>query len=359
MSATLQFRFPAGASEPLLWTIAAGADQCWLLLAYRHIVADAYGVQLLIARVLMHLAPPTANQSWRPLSLSSTGEIAPKPRRRSTYSRVRGFVRGLRLYFQFRFVHKMPDERTIGDETTTTWRSAPIGLLGRLQDKARASNAGLNDLFIAAVAVAIAELTPDRCISRHRRKLAIGTIVSMRRGSSEPDDFFGVSLGDALALIHRPDDNFDAVLEQVARCMRPLRRDRNAAASLSDMGGFFVNYVWPIFDVPNHRRSYRKILPICGSVSSVRINEGAFGPAADRIAGYVRACPLGPITPVVLAPTMWRDQLELTLTCRVATYARQKAEALLDRALAVLEEWAGDGMDTEASPPLEQGAARY
>ena len=144
-----------------------------------------------------------------------------------------------------------------------------------------------------------------------------------------------------MILIDRPDENLDELVRQVSRSTHGLRSGRSDAISLSSIGNFFVDYVWPLLDVPNHRRSYRKIVPICGSVSSVRVTEEVLGPAAPSVERYVRACPVGPVTPIVLAPTMCRDELELTLTCRMATYSRETAERILSEVIDSLCEWVG------------------
>ena len=62
-------------------------------------------------------------------------------------------------------------------------------------------------------------------------------------------------------------------------------------------------------------------------------------------------CPPGPAAPLVLAPTILRDRLELSLVYRTSCLPPDRAEDLLDGVLAKLVEWTA----AHASPPSNCG----
>jgi hypothetical protein len=111
-----------------------------------------------------------------------------------------------------------------------------------------------------------------------------------------------------------------------------------AAAAMQE---FFIRQIWPILDIPNHRRSYRKLIPICGGVSTFRVERSLFGAARSRIHRYLRVCPCGPAAPLALAPTVFEGRVELSLVYRESCINAGAAQALLDgvckQLLALLE----------------------
>ena len=70
------------------------------------------------------------------------------------------------------------------------------------------------------------------------------------------------------------------------------------------------------------------------------VDENRFSDLAPQVTRYVRACPTGPVMPLLLGPTVFAGRLELGLTYRIASRNREQAEALLDRIVSRLEELA-------------------
>lgn len=334
--------FPAGAAEPLRWVVFAelGEKAHWLVLAYRHIVADGAAATALLASVLgIYLEGASAAQMTTELPRRATDFVSPRSRRGHWLQ----LVRTIQLYFRLRFAHRMPDEKGGGDRTHVLIAQTPETLLARLAAATRALGAGLNDAFLAGLAAAIASQTPDRHVSRHRRKLVLASALSGRRGG--PEDlaaYFGVVLGDVLIDLQQPDAPPGALLRAIADQTRARKRDWRGAVALAEARCDAVTGIWPLLSIPHNRRSYRKLFPICGGVSTVVMERAHLGSAAPLVTRYVRACPPGPATPIVLAPTVFDGRLELTLVIRDACRAPGDRR-LLDELINALSEIGHDG----------------
>ncbi|TWT46019.1 peptide synthase [Phycisphaerae bacterium RAS1] len=326
--------FGAGRHDPLRWRVLQRRDDSfWLLLAYHHVVADARGIERLMARIVARCVGAA------PVEASRAAVSRPPPVER-TASAPAAFVRAMGLYFRMRYAHKMPDEREMDDRTVTARRSLAAPETARLIAACKSGGVGVNDACLAALTAALAEQTPDRRVSRHRRELVLASVLSTRAAErcgagAASQSAWDVRLADMLVRVRHPDAGMSSILRTIAAQTQQAKR-RRSATPVSVMHGFFVRNIWPIFGIPNHRRSYRKLLPISGGVSSVRVAEAGFGAAADSVLAYVRACPPGPAMPLVLAPTLMRGRVELTLVFRPATMPMLRGEALLDSVVAAL-----------------------
>jgi hypothetical protein len=159
----------------------------------------------------------------------------------------------------------------------------------------------------------------------------MGTIASTRkRDAADLTACFGVNLSDAVVLLDSPDVPMDNLLTEIAAQNRALKTAPGTQAAASAVQGFFIRNIWPLLDIPNHRRSYRKLLPLCGGVSTYIVDASRFGVAARAITRYLRACPAGPALPIVLGPTVFAGRLELSLVYRLSCLPPEKAEDLLD-----------------------------
>lgn len=342
--------------DPLRWRVLQRGDgSYWLLVAYHHVVADARGIEQLLTNVLARLsgsAPAGGLDSA--MRAVATGEAAaprgsgerdaggPQAMGRTLLAPV-AFARAMWLYFRMRYAHKMPDERELDDRTITARRCLTAAQTSRLMAACTRRGVGPNDAYLAALATALAEHTPDRRVSRHRRELVLASVLSTRGAAGASRRVLDVHLADMLMRVRRPDAGIESILSDIAEQSARAKRRRSATA-VSALHGFFIRNVWPIFRIPNHRRSYRKLLPISGGVSSFRVSEAAVGPAASQVMGYVRACPPGPAMPLVLAPTLLRDRLELTLVFRPATFSRERGEALLESVIRALDSLVNQGV---------------
>lgn len=337
-------RFPDSPSHPLRWSVFEEADRRahHIVLAYRHIASDASGIEALLAGIMRQYAGREDPATDVSLRLSPSAGNSPADSKPGWGFRLAGIARGLNLYFRFRHMHKMSDESHMDDQTAVAVRSVPAAAFGRLSAACRARGYGLNDACLAALASVLAERTPHRRERRHRHKLALATIASTRkRNAVDRTGHFGVCLSDGIVVLNSPDAPIDDLLAQISAQTRRLKANPNPQTAASAMQGFLIRSIWPLLDIPNHRRSYRKLLPICGGVSTFVVDAERFGTTAPAITRYLRACPPGPALPIALAPTVFQGRLELSLVYRLSCLTPEKAEDLLDGLCAALSKLSG------------------
>jgi hypothetical protein len=368
------FATPGTAEWPLAWSVFAEADATshWLILAYRHVVSDAHGVQLLLAETLAHYLGGSPGR----IRLAALPKGRPAVRRAPWTANWRAIRQFSHTFRSLRYAHKMDENRDADDRTECAVLRSPLNFLDPLVLACRRSEAGLNDACLASLASTIAERTQDRHKSRRRRKLALGSILSLRpreitrrgapaeavessdraggaAGMRQDDEVpFGPELADMVVLLDEPDATFEGLLAEIVPQTRAARMarfpdegaseatSRPPASSSFDPRLFLIQRIWPVFRMPHHRRSYRKVFPLCGGVSTFAANEDVFGSVADRVLRYVRVAPPGPALPIVLAPTVFRGRLELTLTFRVATLSPAAGEQVLTRIVQKLQAFA-------------------
>lgn len=331
--------FASGPHSPFRWCMfdeAAGAAH-WIVLAYHHVVADAAAIEALLQRILVRywaaLEPAAGREpGLAPAPLRAAADAVDDPfrgavRRTGVLATLR---RAVRMYRAFRAVHKMQDERGRGDQTHSIVRAGSVELYSGLRAACAQRGVGMNDALLAALCGAIKDAAPDRVVSRKRRKIALGTVLSGRRLAPQAwENRFGVCLTDGLLLIDDPDVPDDELLREVARQGSELKKNPLAFAALSMLRLFLVRRIWPLFMVRQERRSYRRVFPLCGGVSTYVASASQFGRAAAQVLDYVRVCPPGPATPIVLAPTVYDGRLSLALTCRESCLSAARAEQFL------------------------------
>lgn len=353
--------FPRRSHHPIRWIVfnEPGGTAHYVILIYHHVVSDAHGIELLLGAVLRRYLSAKGPHADRPLTVQAprcTAWINGALRRRGVLATFR---RLLKLDLALGYAHKMPDDRYGGDETEMALRTASAGLLAELSTACRRRGVGRNDVFAAALAAAIAERTPDRHTSRRRKKIAIGFILNGRRWApGDVSRYFGVCLADTIVLLNDPDCDLDRLIDQVTAQTRPLKTDFESVAALTALRVFFIRHVRRLLFIPNRRRSYRRLFPVCAGLTTMVVDDTRLGTAMPMIDRYVRACPPGPAAPLVLAPTILRDRLELSLVYRTSCLPVERAEDLLDGVLTRLSEWVAaqrsaaheDARDDAATP---------
>ncbi|RIK68269.1 MAG: hypothetical protein DCC65_03485 [Planctomycetota bacterium] len=347
--------FHGDVHHPIRWTVfnEEGGAAHYVVLCYHHAVSDAFGIERLLAAVLrryLGLPPGEEDGAWTTRLTRLDRSLRP---RTGVINHVIGQMRLSLRHREMRRVHKMPDERLGGDYTAVAVRTARADLMDRLAAVCERRGVGVNDALIAAFASAIAEQTPDRRTSRRRKYLAMATVVGARRNlPREEAADFGVCLSSIMAVLRRPDAPVAELVLDVTRQTRALKTNPRRAAAETNLRYFAIRWLWWLAAVRHNRRSYRRVFPICGGVSTVYVDQNRFADLGQRVTRYVRACPCGPVMPLLLGPTIYQGRLELGLTYRIASRTRAEAEAMLDGILSRLEELCADpsGGGEGASP---------
>jgi protein-S-isoprenylcysteine O-methyltransferase Ste14 len=341
MTEEINTPFHGDMHHPIRWTVFNEPDgeAHYVVLCYHHAISDASGIERLLAAALRkYLKLPAGAEDARLTTRLTRLDRSLRPKA-SVIDHIVGHIRLSLRHREMRRAHKMPDERLGGDYTAMALRTAPDGLRERLAAGCKRRGVGVNDALIAAFASVIAEQTPDRHTSRRRRYIAMATVVSARKHlPREQADDFGVCLSSIMAVLRRPDVPIDELVRDVARQTRVLKTNPSRATAETNLRYFAIRWLWWMAAVKYNRRSYRRVFPICGGVSTVYVDENRFADLAPHVTRYVRACPTGPVMPLLLGPTVFRGRLELSLTYRIASRTREQAEALLDGIVSRLED---------------------
>lgn len=344
--------FPPGPFSPFRWYVWNDRqnNRHWVVLAYRHVVADGAAAQMLLLKVIGRYKEDrrTASASSIPPAPVADGCNLNPIRRTGVWRCLRDV---LRIHRSLRFSHKMPDERAWGDAVHVQVAITTPDETGGIQRACERCGAGLNDALLAALAVVLAEATPDRHVSRRRRKIALATILSTRNREDSVVSF-DARITDAIVLIDRPDEPFSEVLQQIVSGLREWKEDRWRAAGAAAMRFWMVRRIWPLFRLPHDRRSYRKVFPVCGGVSTTVVSSPD-EPSAERVERYARIVPCGPAAPLALAVTMQGGRLALALTHRLSSKSDEQAAGFLARIREKLTTWAGE---FSASPLVTEQA---
>lgn len=349
----LNARFPATPHHPIRWHVADVPSEAAhvLVLVYHHVAADAAGVERILQRVLcryLSVDGPSVAGAGTLLSADASTD-ARRPFRR--YGIVRSYIRTAVLSVRV-FLSRRPHPEQRGDDCTGTVLGAtPDGLLARLQSRCTQIGVGVNDAFVAALASAIAHHLPPSRSRLWRPRIVLGTVLSRRPrpGAGAAADF-GVCLSDVILLVRNPEGPLEEMVHEVASQTRQYKLDPPMADAISDMRLFLARWSWPF--VTNSRRGYRTSFPVCGGVSTVVVNQSALGPVAPQIGRYVRACPPGPVMPLVLAPTIYGARLEFSLVYRLSCLNRASADGLLRAVVAQLDAFAGPPHEAPEGAPV-------
>lgn len=331
-------RFPDEPRHPLRWYVLDDpeSNSHFLVGIWRHVVADAASIHLLFRRVLNQYFCPSPDDD-QPIQVLSPQDTRVMKRRYGQLGYLKTLFRAVRLYFELRRVYRMPESKGEGDALQFRVSEAPAGLLDRLTLACKLRQATVNDAFLAALFATIADMTPNRRTHQRRRGLAIGSAVDLRGSASQDLSIcFGLYLSHWITIVEEPDM---ADSEQLlARIVRQTRREKAEKRFLGPQWNFLaLALLRRLSLMTNARAWYRKVYPVSGGISNVKLSASWFAGAGERILDYILVSPTGPVLPFVLAAATLNDKLNLTLVYRRSSLTCLEARKLIDLFLAKLE----------------------
>lgn len=320
VSAELNRPFAAD-DPPLRPFVIRGDGVTHVGLIYRHVVADSASIRLIMRAWFERLYLDRT-----PARVSLAGDLGP---RRSLWQTARIAIREFARLRRVKRVRRLPAERA--DPTSAVaWRRIdwPNGAIDRALAAARRRGVKLNDVFLAAAAMACRDLMPLERPAR-RTDLGIGTIVDVRPADRPAQTHFGLSLG-FLQTFWRPDEltSLDAALAAAAAASRSARENGDADASLLRLT--FAERFCRSRCLEDTAEFYRKRCPLAAGISNVNLNRD--WPAAHHpspLVNYTRISPLGPMLPLVFTPTTLGTRANLGLTYRTSVLDDAAADAVI------------------------------
>jgi hypothetical protein len=296
----------------------------YLGIVYHHWIADSVSIRNLLREWFLRLYEPV-EASRVPLRHPTTGYwplFGPDAAHWDLPGNVLDVFRWSSRLKRARRV----ENRSFPDlKTRFTLHRLPDGLVDQLLPVARAAGATLNDLFLAAMAMACDQFVAAPPTQK-RTDLALGVIVDLRSQSAEAlEKTFGLFLGftNVLCGIQHLRD-WNELVTHIADQNRQNKRNASAQASMLRMlGGRIVGGILP------QRRLlefYRKRLPLAAGISNVNLNRSwvaKYHP--DIILDYIRVSPTGPMLPVVFTPSTLGHRLHFGLTHRISVLPNDAA----------------------------------
>lgn len=334
--------FPHGPHHPVRWLVLDDpqTDSHYLLAVYRHLVADAVAIRLLLQRVLNRYWGTSQPHEERPLEVHPPDSGSGMRHHWWRLGYFRTLVRAVRLYFRLRHVHRMPDHGR-GDRSQFCLFEATDGFIGSLAAACRLKGVTVTEAFLAALGAALAEITPDRLQHNRRHGLALVTMADVRtEADKDHSSAFGIYLGQSVMVIEPPDlTDFETLLRRITQGMRVEKREKR-----------FTGFQWSLLVLTLLRRWlslrgtcawYRKVYPLSAGMSSVRIDASWFGEAGDRLLNYLATATTGPASPLVLVLYTYRERLNLAVSYCESSLTPPEIIRLVEIFFAHLENFFG------------------
>jgi len=320
---------PAQREQPFRFIAIDEGAAFQLLLVYDHYVASGDS----IARLLTHLACALVRPGAAPAPLAMDCRSASY---RGALLRHPGWVlRSLlgvpRMVAEARRAWRVPYTRVEDGRNAYLGVQVDAARTAALRAAAKAWGVTFNDLLLACLLLALSPLAARRRDAARRNRLAVASILNMRR-DLHPDarDALSPFLA-AFRVSHAVPEGIG--LQQLAQAVQQqssrIKRNHLYLQSLLALG--LSALLWPLLSPLQRAGFYPKHFAVWAGITSLDLNA-LWGQAADGAdsAGldYLRAVPTGPLCPLVLAVTGVHEQLHLGFAFRTSAFSREAVDAL-------------------------------
>ena len=336
MSADLNRPFDDDHGPPFRPFVARDGDGFYAGVVYQHWVADSVAIRLLVREWFTLACDPGAAGTGR-LRLPTAGYADGLCGGRDVLDMAAGLVSLARWHGRLRRAQKIASTNLSDPTTAFALFPAEPGLIDRVRAAAARRRVKVNDLFLAALAQAVAAHVPLQKRPR-RTDVAVGSIVDLRRGSrADLSRTFGVYLG-FTHVACRPNQlaRFDDLVATVASQTRQQKAAGVAGASTTWMSTALL--LGRLSKPADLYHFYRKDMPLAGGVSNVDLTRtwvGRYAPAT--VTDYVRVSPTGPMGPLAMTTTTLGDRFHVGLTYRTGLIDAGRAAAIAGAVLGRLE----------------------
>jgi NRPS condensation-like uncharacterized protein len=330
--------------RPLRFSVFdAGPQAHYLSATYDHWVADSVAARLVLRHVLGRYCGLEIPENREPLELyPGTYREVFGPRLRPLHLAA-ATLRSLRQWNRNRAARQVAYLSASQMAVSYELYSTAPGTVSRLREFARAHGGTVHDVILAALGRAMAEFLPRRAGRDRSRDLALGSIVDTRADAGvDLSRTFGTFLAYYLVrCTPEQGTSLAALTHHVARLTRPIKAGHHYLDSLVNMK--VVNALWPHLGEATRGSFMRRALPMTAGVSNVLLREPWIERNRDRILGYSRCSPTGPMLPLVLAPTTLGDQMNIGVTYRITGFSQAKIDGIMEMFLDQIQTpWKSD-----------------
>lgn len=316
------------AGEPFRFVVAAEPAGSWLALAYFHPVADADAIARLMQDIATAYRDPGSLAGIKPWNRYPRGQDLAMLWRPVFLLR---WLAGLPSAIRSARASHRPACRDPADlRNDFCFFSLPNSALPRLKAAARSWGVTLNDLFLAAILLAVSPLAADRSRSPRRRRLSVASIVNTRaQPGDESHMAFGLALG-SFRVAHEvpPDIGLEALSRAIHTQTDRAKRSRSFLATPLQLA--VARFLFARGSPARRPQFYAKHQPLWAGLTNLNLN--ALWKPADGSAppDYFRAVSTGPATPLVFSITTAGDRLNVGVSFRTAVFLKPDVERVQD-----------------------------
>ena len=325
LNTPFEFAIPG---DPFRFVAAADADGAWLALVYFHPIADAEAIVRLLRDIATVYENPGALDALPPWNRFPRNHDLALLRRPVLLLRWLG---GLPAAIRTARASHRPVYRDTADQRNGfRFFALPPDTLPRLLAAAKSWGVTLNDVFLAAILLAMSPLAEARFQAPRRRLLSVASIVNTRREfAADNRDDFGLALG-SFRIAHEvpPGSRLDQLARAVQAQTGRAKRSRSFLATPLQLA--VARWLFARSTPARRRKFYLKNQPLCAGLTNLNLNprwetrEGGVPP------DYFRAVSTGPATPLVFSTTTAGERLNVGVSFRATVFLNSEVERVQD-----------------------------
>ena len=326
IASTLNLPFPrAGRFDPFrFFAVRSTASSFLLGVTYDHFIAGGDSIAVLVTDIADRYAEHTP--------LPAMPERYPPGYAQLFTAQAAAFVRGLAslpgLLGGWRSAIR-PHVRAPADGTNGFAHfHVDASRTARVSAAAKRWNVSQNALLLACVLRSVAPIAAQRRHTGRRTKVALATIVNLRRDYQPPaTEVFGQFLSSFRVVHPLPrDESIEALARSLSQQSRHAIDRKLYLMTLVAMGAAAV--LWPFADRERRQRLYLKYHPVFAGFTPLNVNA-LRRRGASRDGDYLRAASTGPMAPMVVAVTSAGAALRVGITYRTAALERDDVRAVI------------------------------
>lgn len=315
-------------ANPKLGT--AASNKQYLIVGYRHVVADAHSIVLLLKAILDHyrhdISPhPVLNANaaeLRKVFVKDTGWQTAVPR---TSKLAAELLQGIQI------------ARPIASDRSSTVEISKIHPpqieATELKLAAKKYGASVQDFLMAAEAEAIAEVFGSSCHRslKENQRLAVTSIIDLRRYAKGAYEH---SIGQFLGMLAvRPKakmaSEFSSLIQFVKTRNDHEKKKRSFFWAINSMS--LMARIWDRLPLSINRDLARKLHPLACALSNVKLGAPIKQEINDGlITNYFRGANLGVLVPLVLSNTTVGNKVSFCTTHKDAVYSTAEVDQFID-----------------------------
>jgi hypothetical protein len=326
IESTINEPFPRmGRFDPFrFFAIRSTATSFLLGLTYDHFIAGGDSIAVLVTDI--------ADRYTVDAPLPPMPERYPPGYARLFLAQAAAFARGLAslpaLLVGWRSAIR-PHIRTPGDGTNGFAHfRVDASDTARVSAAAKRWGVTQNALLLACVLRAVAPIASQRRHTGRRTKVALATIVNVRRDYQPPaTEVFGQFLSSFRVVHPLPrDEPIEALARALSKQARTAIELKLYLMTLVAMGAAAL--LWPFADTQRRQRLYLKYHPVFAGFTPLNV-EALRRRVASRDDDYLRAASTGPMAPMVVAVTRAGAALRVGITYRTGALEREDVHTVI------------------------------